>query len=325
MRVFALTYGDAEDATSIYRLLQYVGPLKERGIEIETCPIKSFDFKRDLAEFDVVVLQKKLLVRWKRKWIRAHARRLIYDLDEAVWHSHRNCSHHWITNIRVGRRIKALARSADLCVAANRLLAAHLRRWTSSVIVLPTALDEQAWVQRSPVSPSHVPVRVGWSHRGSSFPDLESVERALAAVQKKCPEAEFVVCSADQPKFQQLQYRFIPFNPDRQIDVIRSFDIGLLPLKTGPFADSRSPLKALQYMSAGIPSVVSPLGAAREMFNEGETALFARNEEEWTRSILQLVRNPDLRMEMGKRARNHFEEHYSLSQTAPRFAEILCS
>jgi glycosyltransferase involved in cell wall biosynthesis len=272
-----------------------------------------------------VILQKKLLIRWKRKWIRAGARRLIFDLDEAVWHSFRNRSHHWLTNLRVSQRLKRLVRTSDLCVASNRILAAHLRRWTSSIIVLPTALDEQVWTQKIPHPPSYVPVRVGWTDRAVSLTDLESVELALASVQKKCPEAEFVVFSGEQPKFQQLQYRFVQYHPDKEIDAIRSFDIGLLPLKAGPFAESRSPIAALQYMAAGIPSVVSPLGATREMFSEGETALFARNEEEWTRSILQLVRNPDLRIEMGKRARKHFEENYALTQTAPRLAEILCS
>jgi glycosyltransferase involved in cell wall biosynthesis len=325
MRIFALTYGEAQEPSSLYRICQYVAPLKQRGIDIETCPVKKFDFERDLSEFDAVILQKKLLVRHKRKWIRERSRRLVFDIDEAVWHSHHNRSHHWLTNLRVSQRLKALARSADLCVAANRILAAHLRRWTSSVIVLPTALDEELWPQKNPSPPHQVPVRVGWTDRASSSHELESIEPALASVHKKCPEAEFVICSGEQPKFQQLQYRFVPYHADREVEAVRQFDIGLLPLKPGPFADSHSPIKALQYMAAGIPVVLSPLCAAREMFSEGETALFARSEEEWTRSILQLVRNPDLRIEMGNRARKHFEENYSLSNTAPRFAEILCS
>jgi hypothetical protein len=273
----------------------------------------------------VVLLQKKLLVRRKLKGIRTAARRLIYDLDEAVWHSQRNRSHHWLTSLRVSQRLKATVRSADLCVVSNRLLAEHLQRWTSSVMVLPTALDELVWSEKSPSASSRVSVRIGWAERSTTMRELEQIEPALNAVQKKCTEAEFAVFSGEQPKFEQLQYRFLPYHADKESEVIRSFDIGLLPLTRGPFSESQSPVKALHYMAAGIPTVLSPLGAARDMFTEGETALFASNEEEWTRAILQLVRNPDLRMEMGRRARKHFEENYALSQTAPRLAEILCS
>jgi glycosyltransferase involved in cell wall biosynthesis len=130
--------------------------------------------------------------------------------------------------------------------------------------------------------------------------------------------------SGEKPAFGRLPYTHIPYQAGQEAQVVRSFDIGLLPLGRSKFAEGKSPIKGLQYMACGIPSVVSPLGATRAMFRQAETALFAQEEAEWTQSLLQLVRSPDLREALSGRVRRHFEQHYALSQTASRFAQILC-
>src|SRR5439155_13819549 len=164
-----------------------------------------------------------------------------------------------------------------------------------------------------------------WAGHPLNLPYVEQIESALIAVQRKFPGAQFEFFSGQVPKFQQLRFRHIPFNVKAEPEVIRQFDIGLLPLPDGSFAEGKSPIKGLQYMASGIPAVLSPRGATREMFHNEETGLFASELPDWERAIERLIRDPELARRLGTNARQAFEQHYSLSRTAPRLASLLAA
>lgn len=321
MRVLALTFGDEHQASSKYRVFQYVEPLREMGIVIEPTPANAFQDWHKVPDYDAVLVQKKLFASGKVKRLRGQTPRLIYDVDDAIWHPHGK-EHSYFTNLRNGWRLKAIARAADLCIAANSVLAEHLRGLTSKVTLLPLALDGERWRPGGKRTPSGM-VRVGWAGHPVNLPYLEGIESALTQAQTDNPDAEFAFFCGKQPDFRKLKYRHIRFQPDAEIEAIRQFDIGILPLPQGPFAAGKSPVKGLQYMACGIPTIVTPVGATRDMFREGETALFASTADEWQHAITRLVRDRDLRVRMGKQARKAFEQASELRQTAPLLARML--
>lgn len=322
MRVLALTFGDANQASSYYRIYQYAEPFRKRGIELEILPARDFDQWGTLPQYHAIIVQKKLLSLGKVRRLRHQAKRLFYDVDDAIWHPHGK-RHFWLTTLRVRLRVKAIAQAADVCLAANDILAGHLKRWNQRVFVVPMALAETAWPPKPPLSAEDCSIKIGWAGHPVNLPYLERIESALCAVQQQSPQVEFAVFCGQKPKFNSLKHKFIPYQAGAEPEVIRSFDIGLLPLPSGEFADGKSPIKGLQYMACGIPSVVSPLGATRQMFKEGQTALFARNQAEWIHALELLVRDHDLRRQIGRQARQQFEEKYCLSKTAPLFAGLL--
>lgn len=323
MRVLALTFGDEHQASSKYRVFQYVQPLREFGITLEPMPANAFKEWRKISQHDAVLVQKKLFRSGRVRHLRRQVRRLIYDVDDAIWHPHGK-EHSFFTNLRNAWRLKAIVRAADLCIVANKVLAEHLRRLTPNVSILPLALDGRRWQPR-PVAESSAFVRVGWAGHPVNLPYLEAIEPALAQAQMDNPNVEFAVFCGKQPRFRKLKYRHIRFEPDTEMEAIRSFDVGILPLPPGPFAAGKSPLKGLQYMATAIPTVVTPVGATRDMFVEGETALFAKTPDEWHSAISRLAGDGAFRMEMGRKARTAFERTSELAQTVPRFARLLQS
>src|SRR5688572_26937353 len=159
MRVLALTFGDEHQASSKYRVFQYIEPLRALGIVIEPTPANSFQAWHEVRGFDAVLVQKKLFGSGKVKRLRRHTPRLIYDIDDAIWHPHGK-EHSLLTNLRNAWRLRAIARHADLCIAANTVLAEHLRRLTPKVTILPLALDGNRWRPRPQSEPCPI-VRVG--------------------------------------------------------------------------------------------------------------------------------------------------------------------
>lgn len=321
MRALALTFGDADCASTFYRILQYIEPLRSRGVIVEAFPARTFADWHSVADYDAVLVQKKLLPAGRVRWLGRRARCLIYDADDAVWEPHGR-PHHWLTRWRTRLRARKISETATICVAANRILAGALRQWNSRVEILPMALNESIWPQKPAPAEGNCPVRIGWSGAPVNLAYLEAIEPALLAVQKRNPNARFAVFSGRKPAFRELVFDFLPFKPGTESEVIRNFDIGLLPLPEGKFSEAKSPIKGLQYMASGTPTVASPRGATRELFADGSGAQFAETESDWVKALDQLVRDPASRREMGRRARAQFLQAHSIATMAPRLAQL---
>jgi glycosyltransferase involved in cell wall biosynthesis len=179
------------------------------------------------------------------------------------------------------------------------------------------ALDEQRWQPRDTPSPGET-IRIGWSGHPVNFRYLLEIESALVDVQKRFPATEFAVFSGQKPPFSSLKFLHLPFAGGSEPEVLRTFDIGLLPLPDDAFSAGKSPIKGLQYMASGAAVALSPVGAAAEMFSTGQVGLFARHGDEWVAALSSLISNAGLRGEMARKGRKAFEERFSLSANLPR-------
>lgn len=323
MRIIALTFGDESAASSLYRIYQYVIPLAKIGIELTAHPADRFEDWSSLGDYDGVIVQKKLFSSRRVRLVRKHARRLIYDTDDAIWEPHGR-PHHWLTRWRTERRLAAISRLADGCIAANEVLATRLRHYSKRVDVVVMSLDESVWQPRPQGNDGKV--RIGWAGAPVNLRYLYAIEPSLQAVQRQHPEVELVVYCGESPKFQSgLKFTHIPYRSGGEIPTVQTFDIGLLPLPDNPFARGKSPIKGLQYMACGAATIASPCGATCEIFSAGQTALFATSEAEWTGAMLRLINEPDMRRQMGQRSRERFSNHHSRTAVANALGALLKS
>ena len=171
MRLFALTFGGPESASTQYRLLQYADLFAAAGIEFGYAPVAGFSDFASLAKADVVVLQKTLVSGSKFRRIRQHARRLVYDADDLIWLSPTK-EHHWWTQWRIELRQRRIAQKVDTCIAANEVIAADLRVRGAMPIVIPMALDGAQWTDAAKPA---APVTVGWSGSPKNLPFLRAI------------------------------------------------------------------------------------------------------------------------------------------------------
>ena len=321
MRVLCLTFGDHTQGSTFYRIHQYIAPLSAQGIHLEPVLARQFERWQDVPNYDAVLLQKTLLPAGRLRKLRRLSRRLIYDVDDAIWHPHGK-RHFFLTNLRKNLRLRTIVRAADLCTAANNVLAAHLRSFRTRVLTLLMALDEQKWKWRDP-APKPGKLCIGWSGHPVNFRYLQEIEPALLEIQRRFPDVELAVFSGDEPRFQSLKFTHVPFVPGTEPEVLRTFDIGLLPLPDDLFSQGKSPIKGLQYLASGAAVVLSPVGAAAEMFPDGATGLFARNHDGWVTALQKLINDGKLRQELARQGRRTFEERFSLAANAPQFAAAL--
>lgn len=101
-------------------------------------------------------------------------------------------------------------------------------------------------------------------------------------------------------------------------------DIGVMPLPDDEWARGKCGLKALQYMALEIPTVMSPVGVNTAIARD-DAARLAGSPDEWRSVLGELIADPQLRADLGRRGRERVEREYSARVAAPLWADAFRS
>jgi glycosyltransferase involved in cell wall biosynthesis len=137
-------------------------------------------------------------------------------------------------------------------------------------------------------------------------------------LQKKYEFNFFVIADVD-PKPNLKNYTFIKWNKETEISDILRFHIGVMPLINDDISRGKCGFKAIQYMSLGIPAVVSPVGVNSTIIENGVNGYLCHNIEDWIKSIEILLLDSQLRETIGIQARTQIETLYSVEATTEQF------
>ncbi len=272
-----------------------------------------------LARFDVVLLQKRLLSRPELRILRRCARRLVYDVDDAVMYATNGQEHP-----ARRRRFAATARAADLVICGNQFLADETSRETDRVVLVPTAIDTASY-QPPLHRAERGRVTIGWTGSRSTNAYLNEVFSVLARLHAPVDMKIIsdTIAGFDFSRLGKVASTFVPWGPATEIAEAATFDVGVMPLPDNQWTRGKCGFKALQYMALGIPAVVSPVGVNRDIIHDGLDGFWATTPDEWFQVLARLARDPSLRQSIGHAGRRRVEEAYSLSVHAPRLIRAI--
>lgn len=308
MKLLALTFGDENCASTQYRILQYRPLMKAAGITLEHAPAKTFSNWASLPNYDVVILQKTLLNRRKIRRLAKGARRLLYDSDDRIW-MRPGKPYGWLTAFRIKMRLKLICRLADQCIAANGIIADDLQQHGATPVIIPMALDGNIWF---PPEKREGPLTIGWTGSPASLQYLEPIRPAITAVQRTHPEVRWQIHCGRDPEWKDLNYAYIPYTPGNEPETVRGFDIGLLPLPDGEFAQGKSPIKALQYFACGANILASGVGATLELLDAFPGAVNVTRPVAWQDTMVATIESPETLRPLNPLRAKAFEDRFEM-------------
>jgi len=306
-----------------FRVLQYLEPLREFGINLEVVELSWQKAKRRSvldasAGFDAVLLHRKLLNRFDYARLRRRARRLIYDHDDAVMFRDSNASR---MDSRMRRRKwERLVSGADLVIAGNNYLADLASAYNREVAIIPTVINLDHYTGEPSRSTGLV---IGWMGTSSNFIYLSQIRDAMEAILRDHPEVTFKVVSDQTPDLSGLSIESKRWSAADEISDLSGFDIGIMPIFDDLWARGKCAFKIIQYFASYLPVVCSPVGANRDVVEEGVNGYFASSTEEWRRRLEELLSSAGERKVMGRSGRKVVEDKYSLEVMTPRLARVL--
>jgi len=227
-------------------------------------------------------------------------------------------------------RIREFLGSVDALTVPTERLAGQLSRVSSKVVVTPNGIHLDAWRKANKLSVRNRARTVGFAGSPSHSANLDLLRPALAKLSHefKVQGIRFV-CFGFRPTWlsstvtgAEVVEACTPADYPAMLSKLR-IDVALAPSADFDFNKHRSALKFYEYAAAGAVTVASDSGPIAEAIQEGVSGLLVDNQaESWTRAILKLLRNDDLRLQMLDAARTASEAH-DVSKTAPRLLDAL--
>jgi len=270
------------------------------------------------ADYDAVFLQKAITSTYIHGFdriLRARAKRLIYDIDDAV---HLAPPHPLRMPWRLlddRAQVSRIMGQADQVLAGNRWLVAEAEARGGRATYFPTVVDTDRFV---PAAKPPERFCAGWMGAPSTAGALGAIAPALQALG---PD-ELIVAGANARQVHWPSARIEPWRYDTEVQLLQQFSVGLMPLPRDAWTQGKCALKALLYMSVGIPCIATPYGAVEDIIRHGENGWFAETADEW-RMAIETLRDPALRRRLGEAARATVEAHFSLRNAAPMLAHHL--
>lgn len=342
LEVLFLTLYPEPAASPRYRVTQFLPALEARGLCCTVAPaVSETIYRQSLDEqnrlrparyhrhelgqrvrqiisakkYDVVFLQKAVMsasVRGFDRLLRQRARRLLYDIDDAV---HLEPPHGlrgpWRAMQDAGQ-IRRIMGQADRVLAGNRWLVAEAEQCGGNARYFPTVVDTDRF---RPAHTEHGAYRLGWIGNRGTTPHVA----ALFPLLRELPGVDVLLIGSDAAYSGSEPFTRVSWTIEDEVKQIQHCSVGLMPLPETDWARGKCALKALQYMACGIPCIATPFGAVLDIIEHGVNGWLARTDEEWHEAI-EALRDPVLRARLGEAARATVETRFALKTAAPELA-----
>jgi glycosyltransferase involved in cell wall biosynthesis len=237
----------------------------------------------------------------------------VYDFDDALMWD-------WGQDRLVRRfappapRACAAVKAADRVIAGNRILAEWAATLNDDIVVIPSCVDVDDYEPKVDFALSDPPL-LGWVGSASSVGYLRRVSRALLEIHRRTG-ARLQVLGPGSGSLGPLDEMtdHVQWSPQAQSALLRTFDVGLMPLPRDSGATGKCGYKLLQYCAAGLPAVATAIGVNQEIL--AATGLPTPvTEAEWMEAILEVLSlSTESRRTIGSKARGIADSEYSFSR-----------
>lgn len=323
MRLLILT-NNPERASFRQRIAAYFHILRANGINCEVAKLPPGAlarlklFKR-AVEFNGVFLHKKKLNFFDAIWLRRYSRKVIYNFDDAIMYSDEapdlaSPSPHF-------RPFRRTIKLADMVITGSSYLAEHALKFNPNVKILPIGLKisdyKLDWLPRNDDK-----IRLVWIGSGSTLKYLAEIKPALEQIGARFDNVVLRIICDDFFDLQNMRVEKCKWTKEKRGIDLAACDIGLAPLPDDRFTKGKCSFKVLEYASAGLPVIASPVGTNSEYVRPNITGFFATNIQEWEEQITQLIVNPQLRDKMGREGQIHAEQ-FDISVIGKQLVEYI--
>jgi glycosyltransferase involved in cell wall biosynthesis len=307
-----------------WKLLHAKGQLFNKAFAVVKGFLKRFADLFRMIPFDYVYIYREAaplgppVIEWLIKTVLR--KKIIYDFDDAIWIPVTG-----ETN-KLAKGLKYFSKTGKICKwsykvsVGNSYLASYVQRNKGNAIIIPTVVDTDS-VHNQIRDQSEGRLTVGWTGTFSTLLYLDLILPVIRSLQEEL-DFDFLVIADKDPMPSLRNYRFIKWTREHEVEDLLQMHFGLMPLYQSELALGKCGFKAIQYMSLGMPAIVSPVGVNGEIVVDGQTGFLCDTPEEWEKRIRQLLSDSGLRANMGRKSREKIVADYSVAATREQFISL---
>lgn len=332
-------------ASSRVRFLQYVPHLERMGLKVSVQPLLPREYLTQLysngtrspvtvtaslinrlwrvlshRDADIIWLQREVLpfLPFSLEKLLLAGKPVVVDFDDAHHLYYKDSGSRLVRGF-FEDKIESLMTYASTVVVGNPTLEAYARAaGAGAVVMIPSAVD----VARLNVS-SAAPKKftVGWI--GTPVTAEQSLHLVRAPLKKFIAEtgSRCILFGAGDAA-QDIGADRLPWSEAGEADFFSQVTVGICPLDDTAWNQGKSGYKIIQYMAAGKPALVSPVGIARDLTTHDETGFHCRTEDDWYEMLMRLYNDNALCSSMGARAQSEAEAKYETTIAAQQLYQV---
>lgn len=274
------------------------------------------------GQFDVAIVHRGIALAGPPFLERrlSHLMPLVYDFDDAIHLLHTSNANRAFGWLKFPGKTAEICGLAKRVTVGNRYLEEFASRYNEHVTIIPSSVDLGRYTPGPKRTYSSRTV-VGWMGSSTSQTYLEPFAPLLARIANLGMILRVV--SDRRPDTFDFPFEWKAWSAETEVEDLRGFDIGIMPLPDTEWAKGKCAMKILQYMGVGVASIGSDLGGNREVIRDGVNGFLATADDEWMAKILRLAEDPGLSRQLGAAGRETVARRYSAEVCAERFLGIL--
>ncbi len=340
-KVLSFTKYDRKGASSRLRSIQYFEGLYKNGIEITHKALfddsylvklysgqkvlKSYIFLRYLRRFislfsvwkyDVIWIEKELF-----PWLPFNIERVlaklgvkyIVDYDDAIFHNY-DLHRKKIVRSLLSSKIPSVMKHAKVVTVCNEYLKDKaVVSGASDIRIIPTVVDLDRYDTSKNIEDTSSTLKIGWIGSPSTEKYLIDLLHVFETLALKI-DMKILIVGGKTFHSSNVPYEHLEWSQEKEVKLIKSFDIGIMPLSDSSWERGKCGYKLIQYMACSKPVVASAVGMNCEIIQDGENGYLVDNDEEWIEAFMKL-NDEKRRNTFAKEARALVEKKYSLAIT----------
>lgn len=250
------------------------------------------------------------------------SKKLVFDIDDMIFIVGKSAANPLRNLINGRKKSISLMKYADHVVTCTPDLTDFAMKRNAHCTDISSTVDTDINQPVNAYSNDKI-VTIGWT---GSHSTVKYLHLLTPVFQKLAQERKFKlrVIGTSDFHMEGVDYEYFQWAEDTEVANIQGMDIGVYPLPIDNWVLGKSGLKALQYMSFGLPTVATNYGTAiNRIIVDGENGILVKTEDEWIEKLKYLIDNPDERRRIGMNGRQTVLEKFSVRATRDVYLNIL--
>ncbi len=336
-KILFITIGNKDHASSRIRVLQYFPFVESSNYRIKWIPRIPNHKKRSVfnsvlfaiqkryyflirclnlirKKWDIIFIQKVFIPDWILKKIRKNNIPIIFDFDDAIYLNKKSGQ----KNLQ---KTESLIRAATTIIVSSENLAKFCKQLGKNPVLINSSVDTN---KLFPV-PNYKTnkVCIGWIGSPWTTKYLYQLTEVFKELVLKFDFELVTVGARKNFDIEGINITNLDWSYEKENEYLNLMDIGIMPLTIDKYAEGKGGYKILQYMSVGIPSVVSPVGINNQIIDPCKNGYLASSTKDWVHYLELLLCNKHLRTKIGIAAREKVLKEYSLIVNSKKFLSVL--
>lgn len=290
------------------------------------CTLRLLSRLPTVRHYDAVIIHREVFPLGGAFFERLVARlnpNTVFDVDDAIW-APMPLSVDQRKGLRDPNRVADSMLACRTIVVGNDYLADYARGYCEDVVIVPTPYLDLGGGASARLTENGPPIIV-WIGNVGNEEYLDMLARPLARLARQFDFTLRVIGSPDARRLRMAGVRVevLEWNEEQERQWLLESAIGVMPLPDREYERGKCAFKLVQYFSAGLPVVASPVGMNSEVIREGENGYLASDEEQWYQALATLLGDSVARRRLGQRGYALYREKFTPELNALHWLALL--